>query len=192
MVRKLNLEEIGIKKMDLVKSNFEEQYNPIINTSTSIPEVDRKEKKQNLWDKIFKKEKLKNKPNRIAVTYLRLNGTAEPLYVDTDNKGMFQINKRTYHLREDCRYLLGKDRIPFFVVKEEGMIPQGNTEYYKNLDKIEITERRCAELQDSAIKAIRHAELVKISGEDKPKINKMWIIFIIIGIIAFALLKNYL
>lgn len=153
--------------------------------------INEKEDKESVkfWSKIFKKEKVK-KPNRIAVLYRRINGTNEPLYTET-NKGMIVIHDKTYHESDLIRtsLLVGKDRLPFYIIDEEGLVPEGSREYYeeiKNIDKI------IQEHQDLAIKAIRHAELVRLEGENKP-VNTKWIIGgVIAGIILLALLKNYL
>lgn len=155
-------------------------------------QLDTKDEKESIgfWSKVFKKNKAK-KPNRVTVIYKRINGNAEPLYVEV-KKGMFVIHDKTYHESELCRYNLkiGNDSFPFYSVNEKGLIPEGKKEYY---DKIEKTDEIIQEHQDLAIKAIRHAELVRIEGEQNKGMNpKLVIVFVIVGIIAFALLKNYI
>ena len=187
MVERLNLE------MQPTRTNPSPVYAPsraispgTVNVGNSFPTYEEKDKKGNVFSKMFDPKKLK-KANMVAVLYLRNSGIAQPLYVES-NKGMFVIDDRTYHEREDCKYLLGKDRIPLAVIPEAGLIPVGNKEYFAK--KIEA---RCAEHQDMAIKAIRHAEIVRMAGEEnKGKINAKLVIALTIGaIIVFALLKNY-
>lgn len=153
---------------------------------------EKEEKKQEgFWRKIFPKKKVAA-PNRVAGIYRRLNGTAEPFIAETKN-GMFNVGGKTYHELQDCRYTLtiGKERLPFIDVVEDKLIPEGNHNYYVELDS--KIQQIIAEHQERAIKAIRHAELVRLAGEDKPKPNmKLIIIIIIVAIIGFALLKNYL
>jgi hypothetical protein len=147
---------------------------------------EKKKKKPNLWDRIFKKQKLK-KPESVAVLYLRKNGVAQPLYIEPKNE-MFHIGTKVYHQRKDCKYLITKDKVPLAIIFEEGLVPVGNKEFY-DLD----VQRRCAEHQDHAIKAIRHAEIVRMGydDKDKKKINpKVVIGIIIIAIVGYALLKG--
>jgi hypothetical protein len=150
--------------------------------------VKMKEEKRNIWQKIFKRDKLK-KPNMVSAIYLRQNGNAEPMYLSIDEKGMFNVNNKQYHALSDCRFNLinGKDRIPFVMIREEGLIPEPNNEYYAK-----DIEERCAQHQDLAIKAIRHAEIVRMAGDEKKMNTKLVIGLVILGIVGLALLKNYI
>lgn len=146
---------------------------------------DKKKKKANLWERIFKKHKLK-KPTKVAVLYLRNNGTAEPLHLET-KEGFFSINGRTYHERRDCLYRLGKERIPLAVIREWDLIPIGTRKFEDDDMRYKFSE-----LQDHVLKGIRHAELVKLEGRDKGSPNMKWIIGGGIALlIGFALYKQY-
>jgi len=153
------------------------------------PFVKEKEDKKNetFWGGIFRKKNLK-RPESMAILYLRKNGVAEPMYLTPKNE-MFNIGGKVYHQRKDCKYLITKDKIPLAIIPEEGFIPTGNEEYYKDLDM----QKRCSEHQDFAIKAIRHAELVRMGYDDKKtgKFNpKVAIAIVIIAIIVYALFKG--
>lgn len=155
-----------------------------------IEEKVEKKNKKGIWEKMFNSSKLK-KPKKVAVLYLRNNNIAEPHIVDT-KRGFFVIEGKTYHIERDCLYTMTKERIPLAVIPEDGLIPEGNSEYYKNLKTLKDFEKRVARHQDLALNAIRHAELVKMGERDGPKINaKVAIGIIILAIIAIAILKNY-
>ncbi len=143
-------------------------------------------KKLTFWDKVFNKKKLK-KPESVAVLYLRKNGIAEPMYIEPKHE-MFRVGSNTYHQRKDCKYLITKNKIPLVIIPEEGLVPTGNKEYY-DLD----VQVRCKEHQDSAIKAIRHAEIVRMGYDDKigKKINPKVAIGILLAlIIGWAILRG--
>lgn len=155
-----------------------------------LEDIEKKDEKksQSFWSKIFQKEKLK-KPEDVAALYLRENGVAEPMIVHPDEKsGFFHINNRQYHPRRDCKFIIGKDKTPLVIIPEWKLTPVGTKEY----DDLPI-EQRLSDLQQHTIEAIRHAEIVKMSGEDGIKPNWKVIIGIVIGgIILLAILKNYI
>lgn len=148
-------------------------------------ETENVNEKSGFWSKIFKKDKFK-KPQWVAGLYLRNNGRAEPMYLKANSDGEFVINGKKYHEKSDCKYVLGKDRIPFVIIEEDGLVPKGTREYYAK-----TIEQRCAEHQDLAIRAIRTAEIVKAEGQNKPMNNKTIIIIIIVAVVGLAILKNY-
>lgn len=151
---------------------------------------EKKSKKLGFWDKIWNKGKLK-KPEKVAVLYLRKNGGAIGYDVET-KKGFFEVEKKTYHIDRDCIYRLGKDRVPLAIIEEEGLKPLPTKEFYDNLHELNAFERKAAEYQDLVLKAIRHAELVKLEGRDGSKINPKVAIGIGIAIvIGFAIFKAY-
>ena len=138
-------------------------------------------------DKILNRKKLKN-ADTIAVLYVRINGNAEIIYKEP-KFGMFEIDGRTYHVLEDCRLSLRKDKdtIPLCVLFEKSLTPLTRQEY-----EGQSMQEKLAELQDLVIRAIKSAELVKLEGEKKPGMNpKTMIIIAIIAIIGFAFYKQY-
>jgi hypothetical protein len=149
-----------------------------------------KEDKQNesFWKKIFHK---KQKPNLLPIIYLRKNGVAEPLYVKVENN-IFKIGDKVYHDREDCRskLLMGKESLPFAVIPEDNIVPVGTDQYYAKLD--ENIQKVVQEHQEMAIKAIRHAEIVRMGEDGKKPDFKLIIIIAIIAIVGLALLKDYI
>ena len=138
-------------------------------------------KKLNWWTKAFKTKNFK-KPNLVAVLFLRNNGRAEALQLESKN-GFFSIARKTYHERKDCTWIVGKDRIPLAIIPEWSLIPLGTKEWQ---DKTML--EKFNELQDHTLKGIRHAELVKEGMKDFGNIPMkkviMWgIIILIVGII---------
>ncbi len=149
--------------------------------------LDEKEKKKmTWWSKAFKSKNFK-KPTLIAVIFLRNNGRAEAMQLETRN-GFFNINKKTYHERRDCTWVVGKDRIPLAIIPEWSLIPLGTKEW----DDKPMLEK-FNELQDHTLKGIRHAELVKGGDNDYSDIPTkkiiLWGLIILVGGIIIA---NYL
>ena len=142
---------------------------------------DKKKKKPGVWDKVFRKKKLE-KSQKVAILYLTKNGQAVPFELEPKN-GFFTIRGKSYHEREDCSFVVGKTRIPLAVIHESSIIPEG-TDIWKEKDMKE----KFLELQTHAMNGIRHAELVKIAGEDrKPMSGKTMIIIGIIVIVGLAI-----
>lgn len=143
-------------------------------------------KKKSLFEKGFNKSKLK-KPKMVAVVYLRNNGNADLLEVES-KRGFFNINGRNYHERRDCTYTVTKERLPLCVIEEDGLIPKGT-----NMWHVKEYEEKCAELQDHVLTGIRHAEQVRVEGrESKPMSTKTIVVWIIIAVIGFAVLRPYI
>lgn len=154
--------------------------------------IDKKKEKNSFINRMFNKKKLQ-KPQIVAVLYVRKNGTAQPFETEA-KKGFFSIDDRTYHIDKDCRFnlIIGKERIPFFMQFEDGLTPMPNSEYYENVKTLDEFKDKVAEAQNMAIRAIRHAELVRAEGADKPKINpKVAIGIAIVIIIGLAIFRSY-
>ncbi len=128
-----------------------------------------KKNKPGVWDKMFNKKKLV-KDQKVAVMYLTKNGQALPFELEPKN-GFFTIKGKAYHEREDCSWVMGKQRIPLAIIREGEIIPMGKQQW---LEK-EINEK-FLEVQTHAMKGIRHAELVKLSGDDRKPLNAKAII----------------
>lgn len=140
---------------------------------------DDKEKKKGFWSRTFNKNNVKK--NKVAIIYLRNNGVAEPMIVES-KRGLFEINEKTYHEDSDCIYTISKDRIPLAIIPEWSMIPYG-TKRWHDRDALE----KFAECQDHVIRGIRRAELVRMGEKDKGQINLKAIIIVgILVIIALA------
>ncbi len=157
-----------------------------INNERSKPSKDKK-KKKGLWDKIFNKNKLK-KPNKVAVLYLRVNGKAEPMEVESKN-GFFSINGKTYHENRDCAYLLGKEKHPLALIPEGNVTPLGKKSWE---DK--AMQEKFAILQDHVMKGIRHAERVRMGerGGDIKFNAKTAVGLGIVAIIVIAVIMSYI
>ncbi len=119
------------------------------------PKDKKGKKKLTWWSKNFKSKDFK-KPSLVAIIFLRNNGRAETMQLETRN-GFFNIDKKTYHERRDCTWVVGKDRIPLAIIPEWSLIPIGTKEWE---DKPML--EKFNELQDHTLKGIRHAELVKV------------------------------
>ena len=168
--------------MNLEPLTLEEE--PIIPSSKS---EDKKRKKiLGLWDRSYPKNKMK-KPNNVAVVFLRNNGIAELLVLES-KRGFFTINNKTYHERRDCTWITGKNRMPLCVIFENDMLPIGKKEW----DDRELREK-LAELQDHVLRGIRHAELVKMGEKDSSNINmKQVIIWGLVLLVGGIILFNYI
>ncbi len=127
------LEELDqkIKKESLPKLPILPSPPPLLPpTPIEVPEPEKKKAEGKTWyQNLFRKEGFK-KPNKVAVIFLRKNGTAEPIETEPKN-GFFEMDGQTYHEREDCTYFFGKDRIPLAVISEGGFIPFGNKKWYE-------------------------------------------------------------
>jgi len=155
-------------------------------TNNEKPNKSKKTKeKESWWSKFFSGKKLK-KPNVVAVIYLRNNGNAEMMEVESKNE-MFSIHGKTYHERNDCIYTVTKDRIPMAIIPEWSLIPIG-TKRWEDHPMLE----KFSQLEEHVLKGIRHAELVRRDGqESKPISTKQMIFWVIIAIVAGAILINY-
>ena len=145
-----------------------------------------KEDKKGLWDKIWNRKKL-DKHGKVAVLYLRENGTAEPMEI-TSERGFFNIHGKTYHERRDCIYTMDKERYPLAIIPEWSVTPIGTKTWYDRKPQEIISI-----LQDHCMKGIRHAERVR-SGENmyNSKVNlKNAIVLGIAIIIGVAVLMGY-
>ena len=151
-----------------------------------VPEPEKKKGDGKSWHQnLFKKEKFK-KPSKVAIIFLRKNGTAEPIEKETKN-GFFEIGGETYHERRDCTYFIGKDRIPLAVIPEGGFIPLGTSKWYEKdmLSKFH-------EAQDHLLRGIRHAELVRVGGMGvSPNVKKMIGLGLLV-LVALVVLFNYI
>jgi len=142
--------------------------------------------KDKWWTKFFSKNKLK-KPNVVAVVFLRNNGNAELMELEPKNE-MFSIYGKTYHERSDCVFTVTKDRIPMAIIPEWSLIPVGTQRW----EEQDMTEK-FSQLEEHVLRGIRHAELVRRDGEErKPITSKQVILWVIVAIIAGAVLVNYI
>ena len=165
------IEELKLEEKIVVKPNNEKKENL--------------KKKKTLWEKMFRKNRLK-KPQMVAIIYLRRNGVAEPMEVQSKN-GFFNINNKTYHEDRDCIWRLGKDKHPFAIIPEWNVTPIGRVEWE---DK--SMQEKYHTLEDHVMKGIRHAERVRMEGGPQMKLNpKTIILFVIIGIIGLAFILGY-
>lgn len=146
---------------------------------------DKKDKK-GLFGKLWKKKKL-NKPNKVAVMYLRRNGNAEAIELETTKDGFFNVNGKTYHDDRDCIYTITKERLPLAIIPEWSVTPIGRREWE---DK--PMQEKFQTLQDHVMKGIRHAERVRMGEKEGGKINlKTAIVLGIILIVVVAVIVGY-
>lgn len=139
------------------------------------------------WDKYFNPRRMR-KSNRVAAVFLRNNGNADLLEVQSRN-GFFNIEGKSYHEDKDCIYTITKDRIPLLIIREWDLLPLGT----KRSEEDSMREK-FAELENHVLKGIRHAELVKSGGtfDDKKISMKQAIVWGIIGIVLVAIALNYI
>ncbi len=152
-------------------------------TPATLPDSKKKNKKKDSkwWSKTFNKDKLK-KPNKVAVIYLRNNGNADLMELETIN-GFFSIGTKTYNEDRDCVYTITKDRIPLLIVREWDIIPLGT----KKWDDDPMREK-FSELSQHVLKGIKNAEFVRSGGgfESKltPKQLILWGLAALVGVIV--------
>ena len=143
--------------------------------------------KKGVWDRAWKKRKLE-KAKTVAVLFLRENGRASPMEIKVEN-GFFNIEKKSYHERRDCTYIMeNKERTPLAVIFEWSVTPVGHKSWYDR-----SIQHTFAVLQDHVMRGIRHAERVR-SGESggDGRINTKTAILIGVGvIIVLALVLGY-
>ena len=150
-----------------------------------VPITEKKGKKKGFWKSLWKSKKLE-KSNMVAVLYLRKNGHADSMEVESKN-GFFNIDGKTYHENRDCVYTLGKERYPLAIIPEWNVTPLGRKEWE---DK--PMQEKFAILQDHVMKGIRHAERVRMGEKDGTKLNMKAIIMIGIAVlIVGAVLLGY-
>lgn len=162
---------------------------PTISRNNSIENKEdftKRKKRQGFFDKLFNRKKL-NKPKRVAVIYLRNNGVAEPIELES-KKGFFNIEGHVYHEDKDCIYTITKDRIPLAIIPEWSLIPIG-TKRWEDKPMLE----KFHECEDHIIRGIRHAELVRMGDKDSStKLDMKKAILIGVGaIVVIAVLLNY-
>jgi len=177
----MNLEELNLegKKPEYVSYESEKKI-----------EKRKEKKKEKSWFDFLKSKKLQ-KPDKVAVIYLRNNAVAEPMEV-TSKRGFFSIAGKVYHESRDCIYSVvdkaTKKRIPLAIIPEWSLIPIG-TKRFEDQSMLE----KFSELQDHVLRGIRHAELVKMGDKPDKTLTTKQIVLIIIGaIIGIAILMNYI
>lgn len=174
--------------MKLNKINFPElnKPSPTLEQVVTDDVEKKKKKKQTFWARLWRAGKLKKK-NMVAVIYLRNNGNAEPMEVQSKD-GFFNIYGKTYHENIACIYSMTKDRVPLAIIPEWSLIPIG-TKRWEDKSMIE----KFAELQDHTLRGIRHAEFVRMGGDKGLGLNAKSVIgFIVLGIIGIAIAAQYL
>ncbi len=172
-------------------NDYFKPYNLIVVPDALKYKSKEEKQKKTLFQKLFNNKTLK-KPESVAIVYLRKNGTAQLTVAEPRNE-MFNIDGRVYHQREDCNFSAGKERIPLAVIREDGLVPEGTEDYY-NMESDLDMQKRCADHQDYAIKAIRHAEIVRMGyddGSNRAKLNPKIIIAVVIGlVILYGIFKG--
>ena len=183
-------EKIEDKKKKTEEDKLKERLKELSEEKPKEIKETKKKKREILkwWSKNFNKTKLK-KSNKIAVIYLRNNGNADLMELESKN-GFFNIEGKPFHEDRDCIYTITKDRLPLAIVFEWDMLPIGT----KKWDDQDMRDK-FSQLETHVLKGIRHAELVKLgggSGDEKKFTVKQAIIWGIAGIVAVAVLINYI
>lgn len=142
----------------------------------TITDDPKQKSKPGVWDKSFNKKRLA-KNHKVAILYLTNNNRAIPMELEPKN-GFFNIKGKSYHEREDCTWVLGKQRIPLAIIHESQIIPEGNDRWLEKSIK-----EKFLEVQTHAMKGIRHAELVRMGEKEGKPLNLKAIILVGIGII---------
>ncbi len=171
--------EVPVKEVeeDPVERHFRPQPLPIKEEPKVV--------KKSLFDRLFRRKKLE-KPEMVAVIFLRNNRKAEFIEVQP-KKSFFEIDGKIYHEDRDCIWTISKEGLPLAIIREWDMIPIGTKDW-----ETKPIQEKFAQLQDHTIRAIRHAEIVRLGEQDGKKINpKIVIGLIIVAIVVFALFKGY-
>lgn len=185
---------------DYVEIANRQQYKRLPNIQVPLPQprmenleekVEKKEK-SGFWDKMWNKNKLK-KGKTIAIIFLRENGIAQPMELEA-KKGFFEIAGKSYHEDRDCIWRFNKGGTPLAIIQENSLVPIGTQKWYElrpQENNIDFMKRKMMECQDHILRAIRHAEFVRMGESDKKKMDGKTIIIIIIGlIIGISLFKG--
>jgi len=191
-LKPLNLDDIHLDSDDSISSPIDSSIdnpfgNIVVDGKDNEKDKDKK-KKTSIWLRLFNTKKFKL-PNRIAVIYLRNNGKAQPIEVES-NQGFFHISGKTYHEDRDCVFQLevGNDRIPLAIIPEWSLIPYGTKKWQE-----EPMLAKFHSLEDHVLRGIKNAEMVRMGEKSPMKLNAKAIIgIIIVVIIGVALLMNYL
>ncbi|KKN59021.1 hypothetical protein LCGC14_0545760 [marine sediment metagenome] len=177
-----------LNKSDQGKKMLQEVSNPVSEVPV-ISEVKEKKKKkidQRWWEKTFNKKKFK-KPSKVAIVYLRNNGNADLMQVETRN-GFFNVNGKIYHEDRDCVYTVTKDRLPLIILREWDLIPIGT----KKWDDDNMREK-FSELSQHVIKGIKNAELVRAGGGlDSKLTTKQIILWGLAALVGVVIVMNFI
>ncbi len=152
------------------------------------PNKEDKEKKKDVkwWSKVFSKDKFK-KTNKVALVYLRNNGNADLMEIETKN-GFFTINNKTFHEDRDCVFTITKDRIPLIIVREWDLIPLGT----KKWDD-ETMRQKFSELEQHVLKGIRAAEMVRVGGDIDSRLTpKQLILWGLAALVGVIIIMNFI
>lgn len=176
------------QKLDELKATID---SPMIVNGENLEEKakdknGKKEKKKPIiWDRVFRKRNIE-KLNKVAVLYLRNNNKAEALELEA-RRGFFTINGKTYNEDKDCVFTMGKERLPLAVIREDSLIPEGNSNWTERAMK-----EKCFALQDQVIRGVKHAEFVRMGEKEPMRLSGKAIVGIIIaGIVLMAFIMNY-
>lgn len=147
------------------------------NSGPGIKDPDFTNKKK--WFHIFKSIK-KSKKGKVAIIFLGNDGSISTIFKEPKD-GMFSVAGRKYH-ETDCYFTYGPKRIPVVVIAEWGLVPISRENYAK------FFASDAQEAQQLIIKAVENAEIVRLEGGEKKKLNPT----IIIGVIVLAVVGFYL
>ncbi len=146
----------------------------------------KKEKEKTWWGKTLNKDKLK-KTNKVGVIYLRNNGNADLMELETHN-GFFNIGVNQYNEDKDCVYTVTKDRLPLIILREWDLIPIGT----KKWDDDNMREK-FSELSQHVIKGIKNAELVRAGGGlDSKLTTKQIILWGLAALVGVVIVMNFI
>lgn len=208
MVKKKEIIEEPIKEEDYL--DLSQQYSPRINQYPRLPKtiypqaqqnqvtetlekkIEDKKDKPNLWDRLWNKNKLK-KGKSVAILFLKQNGIAEPMELES-KKGFFEIQGQSYHEDKDCLWRISKTGVNLALIEEKSLLPIGTERWYEGRPLERTTDfmkRKLMEMQDHVLRAIRHAEFVRMGESDKSKWDTKTVIIVIIAvIIGISLMKG--
>ena len=146
----------------------------------------KKKKNDNWWSKTFNKDKLK-KSTKVAVIYLRNNGNADLIEVETRN-GFFSIEGKPYHEERDCIYTITKDRIPLMIQREWDIIPLGT----KKWDDDSMREK-FSEVSQHLLRGIKNAAFVRTGGGFEGKLTpKQLILWGLVALVGVIIIMNFI
>ena len=184
---------------ELTKSEEGKKLLQNINPQESIPKVkppevivepkkeDKKKKKNKTWwGKTLNKDKLK-KMNKVGVIYLRNNGNADLMELETRN-GNFSIDGNQYNEDKDCVYTITKDRLPLIIIREWDLIPIGTKKWSDD-----NMREKFSNLSQHVIKGIKNAELVKAGGGSDSKLTpKQLILWGLAALVGVIIIMNFI
>ena len=126
----MSLEELKLEERKPGYVKYESEQPKVEDKKDKKEKKKKKKQEKSVFD--FLKSKKLQKPDMVAVIYLRNNAIAEKMEVKS-KRGFFSIAGKVYHENRDCIYSIvdktTKKRIPLAIIPEWSLIPIGTKKF---------------------------------------------------------------